>query len=544
MPAVILVVLWWKRDRLRWRDVWPLLPMLAVGAAMGVMTACLEVTHVGASGSRWPFSAVDRFLIAGRAVWFYAWKLFAPYKLIFIYPKWEIDSSVWWQYLPPLGVVAAFAVLWLARRPPGASHAGRLGKGPLAAALIFAGTLFPALGFLNVYPMRYSFAADHFQYLACIALIALFAGAVTKLCRRKGQARALLRFGAAGAVLAVLAVLTWQQCFVYSDRETLYRDILSKDSGSPMAHNNLGELLYRKGEYLDAAYHFRESLRRRPRSPGTLSNLGVVLAQMGNLPEALRYCRNAIDADPNHAIAQSNMAFVLAKNGQWRDAIRHAHRALQIDPSSAEAHNILATVLASRGYLAGAARHYFAAVQIAPESAELHYKLGTVLVRLGDMGGSVRHLRIAVEINHNYAEARCELAKVLESLGRWPEAVEQYRRAVELAPGRADAMNSLAWMLATSWEAPLRNAAEAVEYARRACKMTQHRNHMFVDTLAAAQAAAGDFPGAIETAKRAIRLAEQAAAGAAAAAYRKRLDLFEEGKPYVEPPRTPGASVP
>ena len=89
--------------------------------------------------------------------WFYVSKVVWPSNLMFIYPRWIVDPSQWWQYLFPLGLaVAAAALVVLARR----------NRGPLAGFLIFAGTLFPVLGFLNVYPFRYSYVADHFQYLA------------------------------------------------------------------------------------------------------------------------------------------------------------------------------------------------------------------------------------------------------------------------------------------------------------------------------------------------------------------------------------------
>ena len=87
-------------------------------------------------------TAVERLLIAGRAAWFYAGKLFWPENLVFIYPRWQISQGVWWQYLFPLAAVGLLLGLWLLRRRV---------RGPLAAVLFFGGTLFPALGFLNVY---------------------------------------------------------------------------------------------------------------------------------------------------------------------------------------------------------------------------------------------------------------------------------------------------------------------------------------------------------------------------------------------------------
>src|SRR5207247_887010 len=101
--------------------------------------------HVGAAGREWNFSVAQRLLIATRALWFYAAKLLLPVNLTFIYPKWNIDPHQPWQWFFPLATVATFGILLALRR-----------RGPLVAALFFAGTLLPALGFFNVYPMRYT----------------------------------------------------------------------------------------------------------------------------------------------------------------------------------------------------------------------------------------------------------------------------------------------------------------------------------------------------------------------------------------------------
>ncbi len=163
LPAAILVLAWMERGRIGWGDVRPLLPFFAVGLMAGSFTSWLERHHVGAIGPEWDFSPLDRVLIAGRAVWFYVGKLAWPAQLSFIYDRWPIDPSAWWQYAFPAAALALVAALWAAR--------DRVGRRPLACVLLFGGTLLPALGFINIYPMGYWFVADHFQYLGGLALI-------------------------------------------------------------------------------------------------------------------------------------------------------------------------------------------------------------------------------------------------------------------------------------------------------------------------------------------------------------------------------------
>ena len=177
LPAALLVVFWWQRGRIRWQeDVRPLLPLFGLGLASGLFTAWVERSQIGADGPQFQFSLIERTLIAGRAVWFYLGKLVWPDPLIFSYSRWHVSQAVWWQYLFPIALAALFGGLWLIRNRT---------RAPLAAMLFFAGTLFPALGFVNVYPFIYSFVADHFQYLASLGVITLFAAGVTTFVARR-----------------------------------------------------------------------------------------------------------------------------------------------------------------------------------------------------------------------------------------------------------------------------------------------------------------------------------------------------------------------
>jgi len=164
LPAALLMVFWWMRGRIGWkRDVTPLLPFFTIGIISGVFTAWFERRFVGAAGNDFNFTFIERCLIAGKAAWFYLYKLFWPVNLNFIYPRWHIDASAMCQYLFPAALLLAAALFWGLRNRS---------RAPLATLLYFCITLFPALGFFNVNFFRFSFVADHFQYLACLGPIA------------------------------------------------------------------------------------------------------------------------------------------------------------------------------------------------------------------------------------------------------------------------------------------------------------------------------------------------------------------------------------
>ena len=214
LPAVLLLICWWKRGHIRWQaDVLPSLPFFAFTLGLGLVTAWLEKHHVGAAGAEWALSFPERCLIAGRALWFYAGKLFWPAKLCFVYPRWQLDAGSLAQWLYPATAAGALVGLWLARQ--------RIGRGPATAAFFFAGTLFPLLGFMNAYFMRYSFVCDHWTYLSSLGLIALGAALVARVGERLRAPKLL--YGFAAVVLPVLGGLTWEQSKMYGDIETLNR---------------------------------------------------------------------------------------------------------------------------------------------------------------------------------------------------------------------------------------------------------------------------------------------------------------------------------
>ena len=295
-------------------------------------------------------------------MWFHLGKLFWPANLTFIYPRWQIDSGAWWQYLFPLGAAALLAATWAIRRWT---------RAPLAAVLFFGGTLFPVMGFFNLYTFRYSLVADHYQYLASLGIIALVLGrrgVAAERCGRVGG-RVLGQMGCV-ALLAVLAVLSWRQSRMYADAETLYRTTIDRNPDCWMAHNNLGLALAGRGQVDEAIAHYRKALEIKPDDAEAHNNLGDALAGRGQVDEAIAHYRKALEIKPDYAEAHNNLGNALAGRGQVDEAIAHYRKALEIKPDYAEAHNNLGVVLAGRGQVDEAIAHYRKALEIKPDYAE------------------------------------------------------------------------------------------------------------------------------------------------------------------------------
>ena len=617
LPAALLLVCWWKKGHVQRSDILLLLPFFVLGAGLGLMTAWIEKYHVGAQGVEWSLTLADRCLIAGRALWFYAGKLVWPVHLTFIYPRWQIEPELWWQWLFPVAAAGVVAGLWLARH--------RIGKGPLVAVLFFAGTLGPALGFVNVYPMRFSFVADHFQYLASVGLITLCAAGLERIMRVIPV-----------TLIVLLGALTWQQVGIYRNPETLWRDTLAKNPDCSMAHNNLGMLLSNQGRIEEAMEHYHKALQIKPNywealnnlgsalivkgrfeeaienyykalqiNPNyteVLDNLGAAFAAQGRFEEAIENFRKAIQINPNNAKALNNLGIALAAQGRVEEAIENYRRAIQINPNFSEALDNLGIALAAQGRVEEAIENYRQAIRINPNFSEALDNLGIALTAKGRVDEAIQNFRQAIRINPHYAEALNNLGAALAAqgrvdeaidsfrqaiqskpnfsealdnlgialaargqfdeaienyrqaiqsnpnrpetfvhlgmtlgqLGRTREAVAQYREALRLNPNLALALNNLAWVLATSPDDGLRDGAEAVRLAERACELTHYGEPLFIRTLAAAYAEAGRFPEAVTTAEKAEQLATGAGLADVAAKIRPLLELYRAGKPYHE----------
>jgi hypothetical protein len=284
LPLILLLMAWWKRGRIERKDVLPLVPFLLLAALVGSVTPYLERVQVGASGNEWDLTPVDRVLVAGRAIWFYLWKLVLPLRLTFSYPRWSIDAGSWWQYLFPAAALGAMIALYMKRE--------RIGRGPFAAFFFFVLTLAPALGFFDIYPMRYSFVADHFQYLASLGPIVLVSALLAKASDGRGgieapsTARALATLCVISLLLGTLAVLTWRQSRIYRSELTLWSDTIQKNSESWMSYNNLGLFYLRQGDLGRALPLFRKSLTMNPDNAEAHYNLGVVLRDIGSAADA------------------------------------------------------------------------------------------------------------------------------------------------------------------------------------------------------------------------------------------------------------------
>jgi protein O-mannosyl-transferase len=356
LPAALLLILWLKEKPIGWRVWLEIVPFIALALGVGLLAVWWEKYHQG-TRVLVSLTPIERVLIPSRAVWFYLSKIFWPSNLTFIYPQWKIDVLDPTAYGWLIATAALAALIYFARR--------FFGRSIEVALLFFVATLSPLLGFIMLYTFRYTFVADHYQYLASIGPIALVSAGLVTFSRSIKRLH-WLEIAAGAAILICLSLLTWRQTAAYRDLETLWRTVITKDPNSWMAYNNLGIVQLEKGDLDDAIEKYEQSLRLNPDYPEAHYNLGSALLQKGQIEEAIAHSQKALQLQPNDPDAHVVLGNAFMAKRDVDGAIGQYTQALALRPEDSNAHYNLATVLREKGEFEQAAREYEKAREFEP----------------------------------------------------------------------------------------------------------------------------------------------------------------------------------
>ena len=439
LPATLLLIAWWKQDRVRMRDVLAVAPMVICALATGFITLYVEHHSGGAVGPQFAIPYVERVLISGRSFWFYLGKLCVPYPLIFIYERFTIDAKDAAQWLYPAATAALLVGLYALRH--------RIGKGAfVAAAHFYLGT--SALIFVVVtYMTRFTFVADHWQYFGAMSAAALGGVGAFRLVSRATGAGRVAAVAVVALGLTTLGAATRHQTADYRDAETLYRATLARNPRCWMACYNLAAIMTRTGRNGEAMALLEEALRLRPNYGEAHLNLGIALATAGQPDAAIEQFTEAMRAVPElGAKAQFNIGNVLTGTGRIDAAVGHYEDALRLDRTAADVHNNLANALFRLGRFPEAIGHYQQALRIKPDLAEARTNVRRMCLTLAAGEPSAEAIdcfRNALELDPGSADAHNDLGVALARAKRVPEAREQFQEAVRIQPDFEEARDNL-----------------------------------------------------------------------------------------------------
>ena len=307
--------------------------------------------------------------------------------------------------------------------------------------------LIPVIGIVEVglqgHADRYTYLPQIGLYIAITWLIADWARSI--------QLAPKVVAGAGAATILVLSACSWKQTTYWRSSETLWQRALAVTDRNDVAHANLGMFLMDRGQFDDALANFQTALDIRTAS---------VVPVLGHYDLSL-------------ALIHGDIGNALVQKGQLDEAIVHLRKAIEFQPDYADAHYNLGTALFQKGEIDEAIMEFRKALSIRPDDSDAHTSLGNALVQ----------------------------KKMLS------DAIHEYRLALQFSPYSVLPLNNLAWLQSASVDGSLRNGTEAVQLATRANQNSGNSNPIFVRTLAAAYAEAGQFEKAEEIAERALQLA-------------------------------------
>lgn len=506
-------------------------------------------------------SLAQRLILAGQSLALSLWNTIAPFSLSPFYP---LPTTIHWSFVLVLQLTAAITIIALAlfawRRRPALA----------CSAACYLVLLVPTLGLVR---HGDQLTADRYTYLAGLPIAVLFAGLLARLGPIAIRVAALLAIG--------LALLTWRQTSYWHDPESLWKRAIEIDDRNWLAHNNLAAVHLARAEYAAAKPHVERALALQPDYADALLARGILAEQDNRTDDAIAAYRRAIELVPFHA-AVVNLAAIYQKSGRRTEAEKLYLDGLAADPTNRDLRNNLATLyvqagrfdearpifaqllaegardrdillntglmLAAASQPADAVKALDAVLKLDAADSVARFHRAASLLALGRRDEAVADYALSIAANPNNAAARAELAVLLLEDGRDADAVEQLDAALKAKPDDMRVLNKLAWVLATSPESAVRDPARALTLATDLARKLNFANAQSLDTLAAAQAANGNYGEAQATADRAIQLARTRGNNALAESIARHRQSYSLARPYIElrvsPIKLPRTTVP
>ncbi len=437
IPVVLLFVQGWKRWPLRRRDVLLLIPWLLFGFLAALMTIHIEHGQAGAHGHIFHFTIPQHLIIAGKDLWFYPFKLFWPWPMMEVYPRWHLHHVALWQWIFPLSAFAVPLILL--------ALSGKIGRGPFVGVAVYGLLISPLLGFIAFYTEIYTFVADHYQYLACIGIIILVTQTAAWILDQAaepshdapadssapgdhaaqaqpgmvGHSSSRLAIAVSALVLLILGSITWAQSEVYTPPLRVWTHDLKYNptcwvameqvgthdfvhgrmaEGLALLHkanqlshgedlvvtSDLGDAYRALHQYARAIPYYRRSLDDAGIQPPTIRHLVECYEALGDWHQAYADMLRAVKLLPHSVVLQTQLADILSAARHPKRAIPHYQIAIKYEPTDTKALFGLAQALTRLGHWRQAIPYFKRALHVSPAFGQGHFAYGVGLLQHGD----------------------------------------------------------------------------------------------------------------------------------------------------------------
>ncbi|WP_442481953.1 tetratricopeptide repeat protein [Aeoliella sp. SH292] len=263
-----------------------------------------------------------------------------------------------------------------------------------------------------------------------------------------------------------------------------------------------------------------------------LNRRGEIRTDDGRVEEALLDFNDALRLDPNRYRAIHNRGVLAAQAGRFADAFDDFNRTIELSPDFAKAYSNRAALWVQAGEMEKASSDYRQAIALDPDLAVAHKGRGRVCHMLGQFDLALQHLDAAARLSEGDARIICSRGDLLLDMGRYRNALADYQQAIQIDGSLAVAHRSMAWLLATCPDRDIRSGEAALASANRAMALCSEPCDLEYDTLAAAQAASGDFTSAQASMDKCLELAKEKDQ----ANYQWRKELYSKGQAYITEP--------
>lgn len=408
---------------------------------------------------------------------------------------------------------------------------------------------------------------------------------------QNGMGVALIKAGRSQEAIRYLrnAILLYPDCFEahgnlgiafmslgrFDDAARHYKAAMRINPSLETLRVDVALALFKGGKISQAIAEYQEFLKKHPDDADIQNKTGALLVSLGKVEQAVAYFEKAVQIAPEFSDAHYNLGYLAFRQGKFDQAVKHFTDALKADENLPHVHKFLADAFFRIGRIDEAIIHYkktlqfgscsfsrgdetaaaaqpiaeadqigtenFAQLRTNLDNAQIYNKLGNAQVLRDNTDEAICCFQQAVKLNPDFLSARYNLASNLIKVPqKTRQAIKHLRIIIKAAPDKPAAINTLAWLLATTDDAEIRNHNEAAYLADQACKLTEYKNPSFLDTLAAAYAAAGRFDDAVATEEKVLAMLKKTRQKSFISDAEKRLSLYKAGKAYIE--KLPAAS--
>jgi tetratricopeptide (TPR) repeat protein len=360
--------------------------------------------------------------------------------------------------------------------------------------LWYVGTLVPVIGLIQAGSQS---MANRYMYVPMLGLLIMIAWGIKDLTINRRNIRAVAGILTVVAIISMI-ILTRIQTGYWKNNFTLFEHTLKVTKNNGIAENNYGCAFLDARQFDEAVLHFNNALRINPANSEARNNLGKALVKLKRPVEAAACFTEILRRNGDSAEIHYRLAVALGMQEKYDEAIKHLTKVLDLEPDYPDAQN----------------------------------KMGFAMLATGKPKEAVGYFNKALRISKDQSDVYVNLGAAYMQLGEYELATRNFTKAVELKSNNINALTNLAWVLATVGDVSAQDANKAIEFAERACKLTEHKKPEPLDTLAAAYAAAGKFPDAVATAEKALDAAKAGGQEDMAVEIQNRLELYRTGRSY------------